>query len=247
MIVIQVDSDEGRRLWARTLDLAERFGPDEAWSLVGGLMVQLHAIEHGATQRPTEDIDVLADARGSRSMTQEVAKILQDLRATLVDSSILHPNKGFRFTLEDGHVVDVLGPDGLKTPPRTVAHRETFGIPGGTQALRRTEKISVALEGGERAIVRRPNLLGAVLIKARSVMDRDANNREKIESDRRDLILLLSFVKDPRAMADETRKTERKWLRNAGVRLRIDSPDLEQTLLSDDLQNARAAYAIMTQ
>ncbi|MGA9634491.1 MAG: hypothetical protein WBQ41_04535 [Solirubrobacterales bacterium] len=215
--------------------------------MIGGLMVQLHAIEHGETQRPTEDIDVLADARGRKSMTQRVAKILDDLRATVVDSSLIHPKTGFRFTLEDGHMVDVLGPDGLKNPPKTIANRETFGIPGGTQALRRTEKITVSLEGGEQTIIRRPSLLGAILIKARSIMDRSSRREEKIESDRRDLVLLLSLVEVPRAMKDETRNSERKWLRNAHVRLQIDRPDLEQAFAAEALANARAAYAILTE
>ncbi len=52
----------------------------------------------------------------------------------------------------------------------------------------------VSLDGGEPVAVRRPNLLGAILIKARVlVKKRDG----KYESDRQDLIRLLTYVDDP--------------------------------------------------
>jgi hypothetical protein len=109
-------------------------------------MVQLHASERGATQRPTQDIDVLGDNRAGRRMTERISETLEGLRAQLADPSLLTPKRGFRFTLEDGHIVDVIGPDGLRVPPKTVDGHDTFGIPGGTQALKRTEKVNVSLK-----------------------------------------------------------------------------------------------------
>jgi hypothetical protein len=89
-------------------------------------------------------------------------------------------------------------------------------------------------------------LLGAILIKARSLMDRASNNADKIESDRGDLILLLSFADDPRAMREEISRSERRWLRRAARRLNIDDVGLDQTFSVDALANARAAYALLT-
>ncbi len=47
IITINPPTQEGKRLWAKTLELAEAFGAHERWSLVGGLMVQLHAFDFG--------------------------------------------------------------------------------------------------------------------------------------------------------------------------------------------------------
>jgi hypothetical protein len=53
---------ESVALWRHVADVAELL-PGQ-WVLVGGLMVQLHALEHGASDvRVTRDIDVLAQAR----------------------------------------------------------------------------------------------------------------------------------------------------------------------------------------
>ena len=61
-VPIDVADPATQRLWHAVGDLAERLPGD--WVLVGGLMVQLHAIEHGILDvRPTRDIDVLGQAR----------------------------------------------------------------------------------------------------------------------------------------------------------------------------------------
>jgi hypothetical protein len=59
---IDIDDAEALELWAAVGDLVGRL-PGQ-WVLIGGLMVQLHALEHGVTDvRPTRDIDVLGEAR----------------------------------------------------------------------------------------------------------------------------------------------------------------------------------------
>jgi hypothetical protein len=42
------------------------------------------------------------------------------------------------------------------------------------------------------------------------------------EAQRDDLLRLLSLVEDPRAMAEDLKRTERGWLRAAEGRLRLD-------------------------
>lgn len=72
---------------------------------------------------------------------------------------------------------------------------------------------------GETFELRRPTLLGAILIKARSLMvHRDP------ESQREDLLRLLALVPDPRAIAPNLRKSERGWLRAAEERLAFGAP-----------------------
>jgi hypothetical protein len=80
-------------------------------------------------------------------------------------------------------------------------------IPGGRQALARTERVQVEVVG-RRGLLPRPDLLGAILIKARAVNVDDAP-----DSQRGDLARLLSFVEDPDAMAAQLRGKERSWVR----------------------------------
>lgn len=65
--------------------------------------------------------------------------------------------------------------------------------------------------------LRRPTLLGAILIKARSLLE-----HHDTEAQREDLLRLLSLVPDPRAMAAKLKRTERGWLRKAERPLRLD-------------------------
>ena len=46
------------------------------------------------------------------------------------------------------------------------------------------------------------------------------------DSQREDVLRLLALIEDPRAMAAELRKSERRWLRDAGKRLDFASPSL---------------------
>ncbi len=58
MIEISVADDESRALWKTVGSLAGKLPGD--WVLIGGLMVQIHALEQGFTDvRVTHDIDLL--------------------------------------------------------------------------------------------------------------------------------------------------------------------------------------------
>ena len=99
----------------------------------------------------------------------------------------------------------------------------------------------VSLAGGEPVKVRRPNLLGAILIKARVV----AKKRGKFESDRQDLIRLLGFVEDPRTVAEEFRGNEKKWLREIGALLAFDDDALSDLFSVTELSAAEQAYRLL--
>ncbi len=65
---IDLDDEEVLQLWVAVGDLVNRL--PEQWVLIGGLMVQLQALEHGVTAvRPTRDIDVLGQARPQGALT----------------------------------------------------------------------------------------------------------------------------------------------------------------------------------
>jgi hypothetical protein len=210
-IEIDVDDPQTRALWRALGELAERL-PGE-WVLVGGLMVQLHALEGGdGDVRVTADIDVLGQARPQGALDALDAA----LRAE--GFQLVGPDlDGFAHRYRrDALTIDVLSPDGIR-PPATIGGQKAVGIPGGTQALGRAELVTVAV-GGREFELRRPTLLAAILLKARSLM-RHADP----EAQREDLLRLLALVDDPRATAADLRPTERRWLRDAEVRLDFDA------------------------
>ncbi len=194
-------------LWDALIDLAAvRRG---GWTLIGAQMVALHGLEHGRVlARSTTDADVLVDARSPRWGTAALSQLLVDRGFELegFDSFGI----GHRFG--DGRVrIDVLAPDGLPvTSPdlvTTVAPARTVSVPGGTQALRRSRHVGVH-RGDQPGSVPCPDLLGAILIKARAV-DVDDVPRAQLS----DLAFLLGLVEDPRALAGQLRGRERSWLR----------------------------------
>jgi hypothetical protein len=127
-------------------------------------------------------------------------------------------------------------PDGIKPPPRLGGGRKTVGVPGGSQALSRSEAVTVTVNG--RAFeLRRPTLLGAILIKARSLMV-----HSDPETQREDLLRLLALVDDPREVAAQLRRTERAWLRATQRRLNFAG---SSTLDGETMRRAALAYRLL--
>jgi hypothetical protein len=225
------------------LSLAAEFGADRDWSLVGGLMVQLHGFEHDDDPRATADIDVLGGARKPPRMTEAIAGLLVDRGAEVATPPRSNPKLGYRFEFE-GEIIELLGPDGLRSDPKTTGGLSTLQADGGTQALRRTEIVLVSLDGTEPVAMRRPSLLGAILIKARVVVKR---REGKYSSDRQDLIRLLGYVEDPRtlAAAGELKPTERRWLREAEGAIDFDDSALAELFPEEALLRARQAFRLL--
>jgi hypothetical protein len=225
------------------LSLAREFGPDREWSLIGGMMVQLHAFEHDDGPRPTADIDLLGGAKRSPRMTETMASLLVERGAEVAEPPRSNPDLGYRFDFE-GETVEILGPDGLRGDPKTIGGLKTFQAAGGSQALRRTEVVLVSFEGEEPVAVRRPNLLGAILIKARVVVKK---RQEKHESDRQDLVRLLTYVDDARALGVGMSRKEPAWLRDAQAAIDFDDPVLSGQFVAERLGRARLALQLLAQ
>jgi hypothetical protein len=239
-VVIDALDPATMELWRTVAKLARVLDDQHMrWCLVGGLMVALFAIEAGRISRPTTDIDILSDARQRPSGTEWVTTHLTELGATRHEIGGFEAEKGFRFDL-DGHVVDVLAPDGLGRPAMTDARFQTIQIPGGSQALNRIETVIVVIDG-ERIKLHRPTLIGAILLKARSV-----RVHSRPEDQRQDVIQLLGLMTDPRAVIDTLTKTERRWLRAIDDPLALDDRQLDATIDTATLRVARAAYRRLT-
>jgi hypothetical protein len=192
-------------LWGTLIDLSE-VRPGE-WTLIGGQMVFLHAIEHGATPpRISTDLDVLINARITGRPIAAFAASVEDLGFELDGISpdgIAHRYRRNRVT------IDLLAPEGLgehadltTTPPG-----RTLQVPGGTQAIGRTELLPV--ETSTRSgHVPRPSLLGAIVGKAMAVAVDDAPNAQRL-----DFVFLLSLIDEPFALVGQLTTKDRRRIR----------------------------------
>ena len=109
-------------------------------------------------------------------------------------------------------------------------------MPGGSQALGRAETVTVMV-GDAAFSLRRPSLLGAILIKARSLP-----KHADAESQREDLLRLLALVEDPRETATELRSSERGWLRDVEGHLNFEATSSVNEAM---LARARLAYRLL--
>jgi hypothetical protein len=149
--------------WHALFDLNDRH--PEGWTLVGGQMVHLHCAERDhAPTRPTDDADTVLDVRAD-------PRFLEAFTATLTDLGFAFRTSGeglqHRWVKGDAQI-DVLLPDGVgerSTSRQGAGGGPTLAAPGGTQALRRSDAVAVTV-AGRQGQVRRPNLVGALVMKA---------------------------------------------------------------------------------
>lgn len=105
--------------------------------------------------------------------------------------------------------IDVLAPEGLgsRTDVTTTPPGHTISVPGGTQALNRTELLPITAEAAQ-GLLPRPSLLGALVIKAAAVAVDDVPDAQ-----RSDLALLLSLVGQPTGLEKQLSPKDRRRLR----------------------------------
>jgi hypothetical protein len=241
-IVLPTLGDPVDELWEVLIELGERL--DVPWTLVGGQMVLLHAIEHGTVPpQLSQDGDIVADIRAAPHGLRQVVALLDQLSFGL--DGISTDGTAHRYVRPGRNrgrpvVIDVLAPDGLgaRADLTTTHPGRTLQVPGGTQALSRTERVLVQVPG-RVGTVPRPNLLGAIVAKAGACGLPGDPARHL-----RDLGLLCALIDDPFNLTDDLTATDRKRLKLAG--------DLNDTghpvwmLVPGPLRNdGRAAWAIL--
>jgi hypothetical protein len=200
--------------------------------------VFLHAIEHGASPpRISTDLDVLVNARIAGRPVAAFAAVLDDLGFELDGISpdgIGHRDRRNHLT------IDVLAPDGLgdRTDLTTTPPARTLQVPGGTQALDRTELLPVSTSS-RSGHVPRPSLLGAIVGKALAVRVDDVPNAQRL-----DLVFLVSLVDDPFTLSDLLTKTDRRRLRSRNDLIDAAHPVWNE-LGPESADRARAALRIL--
>ncbi len=180
--------------------------PHEKWTLVGGLMTQLHGIRRGIdTLRPTSDVDMVLHVETTRGVAAETARALESLGYEFVPSIDDRTVAAHRFKrggptvdLVTGgdDVVDVLIAD--HPAPKVIEKlrgKSMITIEGGTQALKRTINARLKIVPERTTTVSVPSPFAAVILKAAAYQ---TDSRDK-ERHLQDAALLLAVIEDPYA------------------------------------------------
>lgn len=190
-----------REPWPRVFELATAL-PVERWALVGGLMVQAHALAVGVeTVRVTIDVDVAVRIEAGVADYSASASALNTLGYTL-DVSTAYT---YRFT-RGADVVDLMVPDHERPTPR-YARRDVMEIQGGQQAMGRLQLMRFD-HNGKRFDVPVPNPHGALVLKAAALrVDHRDRGRHLLDG-----ITLLACITDVDPIVANLRGSDRKRL-----------------------------------
>jgi hypothetical protein len=186
-VVVPLPDGTAATVWEALVALDERLA--SPWCLVGGQMVVLHCLEHDIVPpRATDDGDIVVDVFVERAALRHATAVLADLGfAQRTDSG----GYGYRWAKGDAHV-DVLVPDranAQQRPPRTAVGARSVETPAAQQAVARAQRVPVVV-GGLTGYVPRPDLLGAVVVKAAAAV---ADTRDA-ERHRQDVAVLCGLA-----------------------------------------------------
>lgn len=190
--VWQVDAPAGGWLspWPQVVEIVRAI-PHTQWTLVGGLMVQLHAVHAGLPlTRATRDVDMIlhieTGAATFGGVRHQLERLGYSLRVPVGDGPVHQFGR-------DTETVDVMVADRLtpKLHPK-VLRRKVFAVPGGKSALRKTVNCEVTT-GEEAVMLSIPDALGALVLKGAAYME-DSRDRERHLDD---AAVLACAVTDP--------------------------------------------------
>lgn len=190
-----------REPWPRVFEIAEAL-PVERWALVGGLMVQAHALAAGVeTTRVTLDVDAAVRVEAGAFSYTEAAAALTRLGYTLDESTRLT----YHFT-RGADIVDLMVPDHERPIPRH-ARREVMVVTGGHQAMDRLQLMHFEVRSAQ-VTVPMPSLHGALVLKAAAhTVDSRDRDRHLL-----DAITLLACIIDVEPIVNDLRGSDRKRL-----------------------------------
>ncbi|MCW2130889.1 hypothetical protein [Arthrobacter sp. VKM Ac-2550] len=194
--------------WPQCVELARHL-PADQWTLVGGLMVQLHsAAANLAVTRPTADVDIVLHIETGAATTGRVQQVLGELGYTL-HTSVDSEAPAHRFVRGDEQI-DVMIAD--HAAPKMISRlggRQPFKLPAGTQALQRTVNCRITLPYEEPVLVSIPNALGALVLKGAAYQEDSRDKSRHLD----DAAVLLATVKDPLGTAKQMKGSDRSRIR----------------------------------
>ena len=179
--------------WPQVVEIVQAI-PHTQWTLVGGMMVQLHAAYAGLRlTRTTRDVDMIlhidSGAATFAGVQQELERLGYVLREPVGDGPVHRFARGSR----GAETIDVMVADRLSPKQHPKALRRTvFAVPGGTSALRKTVNCEVTA-GGIAVVFSIPDVLGALVLKGAAYVE-DCRDRDRHLDD---AAVLACAVTDP--------------------------------------------------
>jgi hypothetical protein len=198
---IVLDELDVPEMWQLIIWMSER---SRDWVLIGGLMVASFDLEYGHPWRQTHDVDSLFDVRHARRGA--IRDHVQELRE--IGFEFVTGRQGLGHRLASGElVIDILSTEHFPEDPLVSLdpRLETFQTPGGSQAVKRREVVVASFQGATFGLPR-PNLLGAIMLKAA------ASATASRPKDHRDLAHLVAKADDLLALRQQLRPSERRLL-----------------------------------
>lgn len=174
--------------WPSAVELA-RLLPPSSWTLVGGLMVQLHAALAGLpSSRSTVDVDSTLHLETHVVTFAQAAAILGEA------GYVLDTQTEYAYRFDRGRErVDVMCSDrhSIWKRPR-YGGRPLFGISGGTRALQQTIDVDVRTPNDTVRLVI-PSVRGALVLKGAAYREDSRERGRHVE----DGVMLLACIEDP--------------------------------------------------
>lgn len=174
--------------------------PAGSWTLIGGLMVQAHALHAGLEPtRTTRDVDLLLHIETGVTTYPSTRRRLTGCGFTALEPAGRNAPE-HRF-VRGTDVVDVLIAD--HPGPWAVANRvgatSAVKAPGGTSALRKT--VTLEIPDGQAVVrISLPNIIGALTLKGGAYRE-DSRDRERHLED---AAVLAATIDDAEALAEDT-------------------------------------------
>lgn len=192
MIIAPALNEAQEASWHALFEVA-KLVPDH-WCVVGGQMVHLICWELGiAPRRATVDVDAGLDVRGEPQILLQFTEALRIIGFEVAGTSA----QGYQHRWLRGLAqIDVLIPVDLgefADQRRGAGGGTTIASHGTQQALDRSQTVAVRV-GGHSGLVRRPNLIGALVCKAAALMNAGDSGKERHIEDFALLASALSAV-----------------------------------------------------
>jgi len=203
MIKLSNSSEKSLASWIALLEVSKKL-PDH-WTLVGGQMVHLLCAERGVwPMRPTDDTDAALDVRGRPDILEAFTKELYDAGLRIVTTTP-DGHQPHWANLQTNAQIDLLIPTNLgdrASSRQGFSGGTTISSPGTQQALNRSQRVDVELVNGLVGQVNRPNLLGALVVKAAAWSADTMNNDRHLL----DFVTLSGLIRTPEDLKGMTKR-----------------------------------------
>jgi len=182
----------------------------ESWVLIGGLMVQAHALMSSYESRATVDVDMLIDVLADSTNITHVIEALESLDFEAQEPAFR--KSPFHRLMRGEQIVDVLIADHLPSGRRAGAKMGALPLLetlGGAQAIDRKMKVEFKYADTVCTFYM-PDVLGALVIKGAAYSSDNRDRDRHLE----DAALLASLVGDVKHELDRLRGSDKKRLRS---------------------------------